>query len=474
MAVLAVACVVAFFVWPILPTFDLAHEWLWGHDLVHGQLPEMGSYRAPTQHPLALFVMLFLGPLGTTGQRASVAIEMASYVFLVTGTFALARACFTRIVAWAAALLVVSRLDYAALAIRAYVDVPYLALIVWAAALEARTTRRGRAVFLLLALAGLVRPEAWLLSGLYALWMIAGDARGWRDWHAWIEPVAWTVAAPVIWMGSDLLLTGNPLFSLTYTSNSAAELNHRGALSDMPHLLFSFLNAIVHWPGLVGGVIGLGLALKLAPRRSAIPAILLGTGVLTFIVIVGGGLAAVARYLAVAGVMFLIFAAFAVAGWSLLEAGRRRTQWIAVAAAAVVIGGAWTAAHISVGSINYDLATRLDAERGLRELLAVPAVHAARSCGPVNVPNEKLIAEVRLALGAARAHDVLARSDPHPDARRRMQTGLAIVIVSPRILRHPAYAPTDHTNDSPVILNAPAGYSFVARNRWFAAYDRCV
>ena len=63
-AVLAVACVVAFFVWPILPTFDLAHEWLWGHDLVHGQLPEMGSYRAPTQHPLALFVMLFLGPLG--------------------------------------------------------------------------------------------------------------------------------------------------------------------------------------------------------------------------------------------------------------------------------------------------------------------------------------------------------------------------------------------------------------------------
>jgi hypothetical protein len=473
-AALVVACVVAFLVWPILPTFDLAHEWLWGRDIVHGMLPEVGAYRAPTEHPLALAVMLVLGPLGRFGQHASVAVMMASYVFLVTGTFALARACFGRTVAWAAALLVVTRLSYAALAIRAFIDVPYLALVVWAAALEARQPRRGRAVFVLLAMAGLLRPEAWVLSGLYALWIVYGDERGWRDLRAWVSPVAWTLVAPVIWMATDLALTGNPLWSLTYTSSSAAELNHARSLVDLPHLLLSFLNAIVHWPGLVGGVIGLGLALALVPRRAAIPAILLASGVLTFVVIIGAGLAAIARYVAIAGLMLLVFTAFAAGGWSLLEHGRRRTQWLAVAVTAVMIGGAWTAAHISVGSINYDLATRLDAESGLRNLLAVPAVAGARGCGPVSVPDEKLIAEVRLALDGARAHDVLARSDPDPVTRRRIHDGgLAIVVMSNRILHHPAYAPTEHGMEPPQVLAAPPRYGFVARNRWFAAYARC-
>ena len=42
----------------------------------------------------------------------------------------------------------------------------------WAAALEAERPRRGTVVFVLLACAGLMRPEAWLLSGLYWLWCI--------------------------------------------------------------------------------------------------------------------------------------------------------------------------------------------------------------------------------------------------------------------------------------------------------------
>ena len=41
----------------------------------------------------------------------------------------------------------------------------------WAAALEAARPRRGTVVFVLLACAGLLRPEAWLLTGLYFLWM---------------------------------------------------------------------------------------------------------------------------------------------------------------------------------------------------------------------------------------------------------------------------------------------------------------
>src|SRR5204863_260671 len=61
-------------------------------------------------------------------------------------------------------------------AVRAYVDVPFLALVLWAGALEAARPRRGPLVMGLLALAGLLRPEAWVLAGLYWLW-----CRGWRS-----------------------------------------------------------------------------------------------------------------------------------------------------------------------------------------------------------------------------------------------------------------------------------------------------
>jgi hypothetical protein len=37
-----------------------------------------------------------------------------------------------------------------------------VAFVVWAAVLEARRPRRGTAVLVLLGLAGLLRPEAWL------------------------------------------------------------------------------------------------------------------------------------------------------------------------------------------------------------------------------------------------------------------------------------------------------------------------
>jgi hypothetical protein len=471
--VLSAACLAAFLIWPILPTFDLAHEWLWAHDLVHGRLPEIGSFRSPTPHPLALLVMLPLGPLGNTGQRASVAIVMASYVFLVAGTFALSRACFSRTVAWVAAIVVVSRLNYAALAIRAYVDVPYLALVVWAGALEARTPRRGGPVWVLLVLAGLLRPEAWVLSGLYGLWIILGDARGWRDWHAWLRPALWTALAPLIWMAGDLLLTGNPLFSLTYTSGSAAELHHSAPLLTLPRLVVHSLDTIIHWPAIVAGVIGLIAALAVAPRRAAIPGILLGSGLLTFALIVAAGLAAIARYLSVAGLMLLVFAGFAVAGWSLLQPGRWRTQWMALAAVGVVLGGGWTVVRLNPGSINYDLTTRLDAERGVRAILARAPVRAALRCGPVTVPNQKLLAEVRIALGGARAHDVLARTDPNPDAQRRMHRGVALVIASPRIIFHVAYSPFDQKTDPATAIGPPPAFDRIAHNRWFAAYARC-
>ena len=52
-------------------------------------------------------------------------------------------------------------LDFGA---RAYVDIPYLVLVLGALLVETRRPRAGLPVLALLAVAGLIRPEAWLFS----------------------------------------------------------------------------------------------------------------------------------------------------------------------------------------------------------------------------------------------------------------------------------------------------------------------
>jgi hypothetical protein len=60
-----------------------------------------------------------------------------------------------------------------------YLDITYVALVVWAAALEA-SAPPGPAVFAAAA-AGLLRPDAWVLSGLY--WICVWPAIvGSGDW----------------------------------------------------------------------------------------------------------------------------------------------------------------------------------------------------------------------------------------------------------------------------------------------------
>ena len=54
--------------------------------------------------------------------------------------------------------LLCTRFDFPFLAARGYIDIPYLALVVWAAALELERPRRGALVFLLLAAAGAAAP----------------------------------------------------------------------------------------------------------------------------------------------------------------------------------------------------------------------------------------------------------------------------------------------------------------------------
>src|SRR3954447_26810788 len=161
LALLAIATLIGFFVYPMYPNYDSYYSLIWGREILHGHLPSFDEYQSPTEHPLAVAFGAVLSLLGRHGDRVMVFFTEASFVVLCAGIYQLARRVFTPLVGLAAAGILCTRFDFPFLAARAYIDIPYLAFVVWAAALELARPRRGGIVWVLLACAGLLRPEAW-------------------------------------------------------------------------------------------------------------------------------------------------------------------------------------------------------------------------------------------------------------------------------------------------------------------------
>src|SRR6476619_4290455 len=172
LAVMCAGALAGFLAFPTYPTYDSFYALLWGRDLLHAHLPDFRVYRGPTEHPLAIAFGALCSIFGHGGARLMVLGSIGSYVALVAGLYRLGRLCFGPVVGVVAALLVLSRFFLENLAAQGYLDISYVALIVWAVVLEVQRPRRGTAVLVLLAAAGLLRPDAWLLAGAYWLWCV--------------------------------------------------------------------------------------------------------------------------------------------------------------------------------------------------------------------------------------------------------------------------------------------------------------
>src|SRR6185503_1213823 len=138
-------------------------------------------------------------------------------------------------------------------------------------------------VMALLAVAGLLRPEAWVLAGAYWLWCVWPPSLS----VARLRPdlLVLAVAAPVLWALVDLWDTGDPLFSLHATSDLADELNRNRGLADVPGSFVSFVVDAARPPVALAALAGVVLAWRLGGvRRSVhVPIGLFGAGVLTFL-----------------------------------------------------------------------------------------------------------------------------------------------------------------------------------------------
>jgi hypothetical protein len=465
LAALSVATLVGFVVYPTFPNYDSYYSLLWGRELLHGIKPSFDGYRTPTEHPLAVAFGALLSLLGDPGDRVMVGATLASFVVLAAGLYRLASASFGTLVGLAAAALLCTRFDFPFLAARAYIDIPYLAFVVWAAALEAERPRRGTVVFVLLACAGLMRPEAWLLSGLYFLWCYLPASAGTRLRYA-----ALTAGPPIIWIALDWWATGDPKFSLTHTTGLAEELGRTAGLADVPRASVTFLKNLDKVPVFYAGIIGLVVAVVLAPRRARMPVALLVIGLATFVLVGVAGLSLIDRYLLVPALLVMVFAAVALAGWTMLASGRGRAVWAAASVALIVYGFVFTLTHVTFSSFTNELTFRGDSHASLRALLQNPKVKAGLRCGPVSTPNHKLIPDTRWLLKAG-ADKVIARSDA--SQRGRIDHGVAIYAANRLSLLRSGFTAGDDSVADTFDSIPMKGFTWVAATTYYGAYVRC-
>lgn len=420
---LALAAVLAWALSRSYPNYDAYFHLDWGRQVLRGHAPSFTAYAAPTEHPLYVAVAALCSLPGRFGERVLVLLTMLSWVALVWGTFRLGRFAFGWAPGLAAALILASSFAFLLDAVKAFVDMPFVTLVVWAGVLAAAPGPPRVAVLVLVGLAGLLRPEAWLLALLWWAWSTRGAPARER-----LALAALALAAPALWALVDLAVTGDPLYSVHSTSALAGALGRISPPVELPGKLVRFLSSAVRPPVAALSVVGALLAWRrLGPRRIAVPLVLLATGVLAFFGLGLMGQPVQPRYLTVPAAALCLFAGYALFGWVGLarEDGARR-RWSRLAAVGVVVGVAFLVLAIpKLGRFLGEVRFVRDSHDQLLSLVTDPAVGAARPCGPITFPTYRLVPDARWLLDVPDG-DAVARSDP---ARR---VGGPVVIVSGR------------------------------------------
>jgi hypothetical protein len=386
----AAVAVIALAMWAVYGSgsvgYDQAYTLLWGDDLAEGRLPGYEAPRAPTPHPLPNLVGMLLSPLGDGSLEALKALSLISFAALAVAAYALGKRLFSPAVGVLFALLVVTRPSLVNQALIASIDVPFLALVLGAAAIEVRRPRAGMPVLVLLGIAGLLRPEAWLLTGIYTLLLLRDAER--RD------QVRYVVAAalpPLLWVASDVAITGDPFWSFnqaraTSERLAAAERYGDGGPIDTIEWAARSWKGLLHLIPAIAAVVGLAIVAWLWRARVRIPLALLALGTLSFLVIGFAGLPLLTRYFFMPATMLCLVIAAATLGWRELPDGSRERSVARAAglvlAAALLVHVPLLVDHLDGALEKTDRAQRL--QNDLRRVAEEPRVRELMPrCQPV-------------------------------------------------------------------------------------------
>jgi hypothetical protein len=320
-----------------LNLYDVSFSLDWGSDIVHGLVPDVQVSGASTPHPLSIASGAVAALFGSSALDV-----MRAFLLVSTGVTGVALYRIGAIPAGrgvgvtAVGVLFLSEpFLYGTLGQATPSDLPSLAALLAALACELAKPRRGVAPLVLLSLAGLWRPEPWLLAGLYWAWAVRGQppARKLR-----LGLIA--LSGPALWMGCDLAMTHNPLYSLTYTHESTLAAQRPTGLGRVAGTLRAVLTGYLGTPALIAALAGVALELFVHRLPRLLLALLVLT-VLSFAVIGALHLPLDERYALPTTALLAVFFGHMVAGWWTLPHSLLRHVWML---AGVVAAGFVTAA----------------------------------------------------------------------------------------------------------------------------------
>jgi hypothetical protein len=336
-------CGLAVLVGTVLLNGDGVWHLLWGRSLADGSLDSFA--KGPTPHPSLLVLGAATSLLGDEASYSITYVLFGPLAFgwLLAAVYEVARRLASRWAAVVAVLIVATSLGVLSAAGAARYDIAFAALAMTAVALELARPRRGTAPLACLAVAGLIRPEAWLLAGAYWLWLAPR-----LSWGARARMAALVAVAPLLWALMDLLVMGDPLYSLHATDAGSDRLYRQYTPWDN---LGAAARDLVWYLGAIP-ILALAPAAILLVRdgaRRALPLLcMLGVTLGVFLLLVSQGMASNERYLLVPVCVLAVLAAMAVDG------GGRRTP------RRVVIG------VFLATLLCFQVATRIDAYERIR------------------------------------------------------------------------------------------------------------
>jgi hypothetical protein len=452
------------------PNYDTIYALVWGRELAHGASPDYGAALPPTPHPLADLLGVVTTPMGDGAITVTMIVAYLSLGLAGYLVYRLGSLWFDRPIGALAAAIVLTRAPFLSNGLRAYVDIPYIALALGALAVESKRPRAGWPVLALLALAGLLRPEAWGFAIAYWLWM-ALDYQGGLRWRrersprklAWLAVLA--LAGPILWLLFDGITTGNFLYSLTGTQETVDTLKRKTGPVDLVLYGPRALGEVMQWPAMVGAAGGIVLAFAFLRRRSALGIAAVVLALAAFAFLAAAGLAIIARYTMLGGAILAIFAAVGLLGWRLLEAGHPwRRPWQAFAGVLVLMFVLWLPNQWDLDStVHSDLADQGKIERELSDL-AGSGAFAEPLCGKIAVPNHRAIPRLAFNLDVKPTQIASASEEGVPGR------GYFLKPASPFVIHNFILDPNDPTRFK---LSVPHGFEQVASNDSWILYKRC-
>jgi hypothetical protein len=320
---------------PSAPTYD---PWAWlvfGRELVVPG-PGFSTVASTGWKPLAV---LFTAPLALAGSAAPslwlVVVRFAGLAALALA-FRLGARAGGAIAGTIAAIALLASSDWLRYLLAGNVEPLVVALMLGAIELHLRGHRD--AAFLLGALAGLARPEVWLLVGVYAAYLSLSGRRRW--------PLALGVPGMfALWIVPDWLGSGDLLHTFHLARISAEPRRLQGA-SDPALELLRGAGTIAPAPVWIGALCGLAFGWRTRDRTVAALAFVAGAWALTTVAATALGYPAVPRYLVVPVAICCVLAGIGVVAVVRLAS---RPRGRAVLAAALVAVSAPFAVPRAVG-----------------------------------------------------------------------------------------------------------------------------